>query len=134
MAANPLALPRPISPAAHAMLDYGVATTFFVLGARYRRRNNRAAALAFINGAMVLGMSMLTDYPGGVWRRLTFKTHRTLDIVQAALAGAGPALFGFSDTAEAKAFYGQATSEAGVIGMTDWDAQPARNRAPAMSA
>jgi hypothetical protein len=58
------------------MLDYSVATTFFVLGARYRGRNNRAAALAFINGAMVLGMLMLTGDPGGIWRRLTFKTHR----------------------------------------------------------
>jgi len=116
------ALPKPISPAGHAVLDYGVAATFFMLGARYRGRNNAASALAFINGGMVLAMSLLTDYPGGVWRKLSFKTHRTLDIVQGALAGAGPALLGFADQPEAKTFYAQAASEAGVIGMTDWDA------------
>jgi hypothetical protein len=71
---------------------------------------------------MVLGMSMLTDYPGGVFRALSFRTHRTGDIVQAVLAGLGPVLFGFGNDPEAKYFYGQAASEAGVIAATDWDA------------
>jgi hypothetical protein len=111
-----------ISPAQHAMLDYGVAATFFGIGAALWNRHRPAARLAFMNGAMVLGMSMLTNYPGGVYRRLSFKTHRTGDIVQAALAGFGPALFGFSGDPEAKYFYGQALSEAGVIAATDWNA------------
>lgn len=71
---------------------------------------------------MVLGMSLLTDYPGGVFRTLSFRTHRTGDIVQAALAGLGPILFGFAGDREANYFYGQALSEAGVIAATDWDA------------
>ena len=111
-----------ISPAQHAMLDYGVAATFFGIGAALWNRHRPAARLAFMNGAMVLGMSMLTNYPGGVYRRLSFKTHRTGDIVQAALAGFGPALFGFSGDPEAKYFYGQAASEVGVIAATDWNA------------
>ena len=41
---------------------------------------------------------------------------------QAALAGLGPVLFGFADEPEAKFFYGQAASEAGVIATTDWNA------------
>jgi hypothetical protein len=113
---------KPIGPAEHAVLDYGVAGTFFMLGFRYRGQNNAAATLAFINGAMVLGMSLFTDYPGGVWRRISFKTHGMLDGVQAALAGAGPALFGFAGAPEARTFYAQAASEAGVIAMTDWNA------------
>jgi len=117
-----LALPKTIGPAQHAVLDYGVAATFFAMGARYRGRNNAAAALAFINGGMVLGMSLFTDYPGGVWRRISFKTHGILDGVQAALAGLGPLFFGFAGEPEAKAFYAQATSEVGVIAMTDWSA------------
>jgi len=111
-----------ISPAQHAVLDYGVAATFFMLGFRYRRRNKAAAVLAFINGGMVLGMSMLTDYPGGIWRRISFKTHRTLDAVQAGLTAFGPVALGFGNAPEAKTFYSQATSEVGVIAMTDWDA------------
>ena len=115
-------VPKTISPAKHAMLDYGVAATFLSMGFKYKGRNNAAAALAFINGGMVLGMSMMTDYPGGIWPRISFKTHRTLDAVQAALTAVGPVLFGFGRAPEAKTFYAQATSEVGVIAMTDWDA------------
>jgi hypothetical protein len=111
-----------ISPAQHAVLDYSVAATFFALGAKFSGRHPAAAALAFINGGMVLGMSLLTAYPGGIWPRISFKTHGMLDCVQAALAGAGPVLFGFAGDPEAKAFYAQATSEVGVIAMTDWKA------------
>jgi hypothetical protein len=111
-----------ISPAQHAMLDYGVAATFFGVGAALWSRHRPAAALAIVNGAMVLGMSLLTNYPGGVYRTLSFKTHRTGDIAQAALAGLGPMLFGFSRDPEARYFYGQALSEVGVIAATDWNA------------
>ena len=63
-----------------------VAILFFALGMRYRNRNRAASALAFINGGMVLGMSMLTRYPGGVWPTISFKTHGTMDVVQAGEA------------------------------------------------
>jgi hypothetical protein len=111
-----------ISPAQHAMLDYGVAATFLAFGFSVLARHRPAATLAFVNGAMILGISMLTDYPGGVFRSLSFRAHRTGDIGQAILAGLGPVLFGFADDPEAKFFYGQAASEVAVIGATDWDA------------
>ena len=114
-------IPR-ISPPQHAILDYGVAAAFFAFGFYARSRHRPAAALAFANGAMVLGMSVLTDYPGGVLPILSFRGHRTGDIAQAALAGLGPVLFGFANDPEAKYFYGQAGTEIGVIAATDWDA------------
>lgn len=123
MANEQLAVTRAISPAQHAVLDYGVAATFFGLGISCRNRSPRASALAFINGAMVLGMSMLTDYPGGIWRKISFRTHGKLDVAQAALAGLGPLLFGFGNAPEARAFHVQALSEVGVVTMTDWDGQ-----------
>ena len=116
------AIPAVISPAQHAVLDYGVAATFFLVGQRLQSRHRRASNLAFLNGAMVLGMSLLTNYPGGVYKTLSFKGHRNGDIVQAALAGLGPAMFGFAKDPEAKYFYSQALSEAGVIAATDWNA------------
>jgi hypothetical protein len=115
-------LTKTISPRQHAMLDYGVAASFFAVGFSLMDRHRAAATLAFLNGGMVLGMSMLTDYPGGVFRAISFRAHRTGDIIQAALAGAGPLLFGFARDEEAKYFYGQALSEVGVIAATDWDA------------
>ena len=123
MANEQLAVTRAISPAQHAVLDYGVAATFFGLGISYRNRSPRASVLAFINGAMVLGMSMLTDYPGGIWRKISFRTHGKLDVAQAALAGLGPLLFGFGNAPEARAFHMQALSEVGVVTMTDWNGQ-----------
>jgi hypothetical protein len=113
---------KPITPAAHAVLDYTVAATFIGVGAWLMGRHRPAATLALVNGVMVAGMSMLTDYPGGVFRVLSFRGHRTGDVIQAALAGLGPALFGFAGDEEAKFFYGQAASEIGVIAATDWDA------------
>ncbi len=123
MASEQLTTTRAINPAQHAVLDYGVAATFFGLGMSYRDRNRRASALAFINGAMVLGMSLLTNYPGGIWRKISFRTHGKLDVVQAALAGLGPLFFGFAEAPEARTFHMQALSEVGVIAMTDWDGQ-----------
>ena len=117
-----LSAAKMISPAQHAVLDYGVAATFFGLAGRYRGRHNAAAGLALVNGAMVLGMSLFTDYPGGVWRRISFKTHRTLDLVQAALTGFGPVVLGFANAPDARPFYAQAVSELGVVAMTDWNA------------
>jgi hypothetical protein len=113
---------KTISPAKHALLDYGVVATFFGMGMRFRGKNNAASALAFVNAGMVLGVSMATDYPGGVWKRISFKTHGMMDVMQAALAGIGPILFGFARTPEAKPFYAQAASEVGVIAATDWNA------------
>jgi hypothetical protein len=116
------ALSKTISPAQHAVLDYGVAAAFLAFGVANASRHRAASALAFVNGAMVLGMSLMTDYPGGIMRAISFRGHRTGDIIQAMLAGLGPILFGFADDLEAKYFYGQAMSEAGVIAATDWDA------------
>jgi hypothetical protein len=123
-----ISLSRTISPAQHAVLDYGVAAMFLTVANQYRGRNDAAAALAFINGVMVLGMSMFTDYPGGIWRRISFRTHGVLDLVQAALTGVGPALLGFASPPEAPTFYAQAASELGVVMTTDWNSAQASSR------
>lgn len=117
-----------ITPAQHAVLDYGVAATFFALAVRYRDRNPAASTLAFINGGMVLGLSLITDYRGGIWPKVSFKGHGTADLLQAALTGLGPLLSGFADKPEAATFYGLAISELGVVAMTDWNSTPGTNR------
>ena len=114
---------KTIDPARHAMLDYGVAFTYFSLAAKFWKSHRPAAALAILNGAMVLGVSVFTDYPGGLWRKISFPAHGALDVMQASIAGVGPILMGFAGDAEAKTFYGQAISEIGVIAATDWHAQ-----------
>jgi hypothetical protein len=111
-----------ITPRVHAVLDYSVAGTFLAVGMRLATHHRRAAALAFLNGGLVLGLSLLTDYPGGVWRVISFKSHGVADAMQAGLAALGPVLMGFPSDPEAAYFYGQAASEVGVIAATDWNA------------
>jgi hypothetical protein len=115
-------VPKFINAKGHAVLDYLTAGTFLAMGMALRKRHARASTLAFINGAAVLGLSLMTDYPGGVWRTISFKTHGTIDMIQAAMTATGPTLMGFAGDPEAQFFHGQALLEGGVVAATDWNA------------
>ena len=115
-------VPKILDARGHAVMDYLTAGTFLTLGFVFRRRNTRASTLAFIHGASVLLTSLMTDYPGGVWRTISFKTHGALDVTQAALVALGPTMLGFADEPEAQVFHGQAFLEGGVIAATNWNA------------
>ncbi len=123
-------VPKVIPPKVHAWLDFAVTTYFLGLGVWFAMRGKAGpATAAFVNGGMVAGVSMFTDYDGDGNKPISFKLHGTLDFVQATTAALGPALHGFADEPEAKYFYGQAANELGVIAMTDWDAgMPKRSR------
>lgn len=111
-----------IDPATHAVLDYMTAGMFLAMGLAMRNRHRGASTLAFMNGMAVLGLSLLTRYPGGLFQVLSFKTHGMVDTVQAGMSAFGPALMGFAKDKEAAMFYGQAALESGVIAATDWSA------------
>jgi hypothetical protein len=116
-------VPKYFSPRVHSWLDFAVTTYFLGLGVWFAMHGRgRAATAAFINGAMVAGVSALTDYEGDGRKPLGFKMHGTLDAVQAATAALGPVLNGFAGEPEAEFFWGQAANELGVIATTDWDA------------
>jgi hypothetical protein len=123
-------VPKYISPRVHAWLDVAVTSYFFGLGIWCAvRGKGRAATAAFVNGAMVAGVSMMTDYDGDRKKPINFKMHGTMDALQATTAALGPLIHGFADEPEAKYFWGQAANEVGVIAMTDWDAgMPAKRR------
>lgn len=116
-------MPKLISPRVHRWLDVGVTGYFLGLGAWFvRGRRGGAAISAFVNAAMVAGVSLLTDYDGDGRKPINFKLHGTLDAVQATTAALGPILHGFAGEREALLFYGQAVNELAVIASTDWDA------------
>lgn len=116
-------MPKMISPRVHRWLDVGVAGYFLGLGAWFAsHRKGGAATAAFLNGAMVAGVSLFTDYDGDGRKPINFKLHGTLDAVQAATAALGPVLHGFAGERDALFFYGQALNEVAVIASTDWDA------------
>ena len=122
-------VPKVIDPTTHAVLDYLTAGTFIAMGFGLMNRNRAAAGLAFANGFAVLGLSLMTDYPGGVFRTLSFKTHGTIDVLQAGMSALGPMMLGFADEPEAQFFHGQAAVEAAVVAATDWNNAAARQAA-----
>jgi hypothetical protein len=115
-------VPKMISPGVHRWLDIAVTGYFLSLGVLFAARGKAGAAIAaFVNGGMVAGVSMFTDYEGTGEKPISFKLHGTLDAVQAATAALGPVLHGFAGEPEAAYFYGQALNEVAVIATTDWD-------------
>jgi hypothetical protein len=115
-------VPKVITPAMHAVADYSTVAALFALGAYLRDRNTTASTFAFVNAGLVLMTSLCTDYPGGAVRGISFKMHGMMDTLQAGMLALGPAMLGFSDTDDARLFYGQAALEMGVVAATDWDA------------
>ena len=115
-------VPKVISAKGHAVIDYLTAGSFFAAWYALRRRNPTAASLACANGMAVLGSSMLTNYPGGIWPVFSFKTHGLIDVGLTAMAALGPTVLGFADEPAGQFFHGQAAMEAGVVAATDFSA------------
>jgi hypothetical protein len=118
-------LPKTIDPATHSVLDYLTVSYFMLLAGMFWGSNKRAAVGALINGGMVLGLSMLTDYPGGL-KKISFRNHGKGDILQALTAAGIPNVLGFSNEAAALPFRLQALNEAIVIAATDFNSEEAR--------
>jgi hypothetical protein len=122
-------VPKVIDPSTHAVLDYLTAGAFIAMGFGLMNRHRDAANLAFCNGLAVLGLSLMTDYPGGVFRTISFKTHGVIDVLQAGMSALGPSVLGFAGEPEAQMFHAQAAIEAAVVASTDWDGTSMRQLA-----
>jgi hypothetical protein len=100
-------IPRMVSPKAHAIIDYASAGIFLGSAAWFWRRNRRAALASLLCGGAELGLMLLTDYPGGMKKILSFETHREVDYGLAAMAASAPETMAFKDTGERKFFRAQ---------------------------
>jgi len=100
-------IPRMVSPKAHAIIDYASAGIFLGSAAWFWRRNRRAALASLLCGGAELGLMLLTDYPGGMKKILSFETHREMDYGLAAMAASAPETMAFKDTGEKKFFRAQ---------------------------
>ena len=65
--------------------------------------------------------SMLTDYPGGIKKAISFQTHGKIDAGLAGLTATVPNFFAFNDEDEAAFFRTMAIGESLVTGLTDFD-------------
>ena len=121
-------LPKVISPKTHAIIDYATAGSFLVMGALLWKRHKRAAIGSVVCGAIEANTAMMTDYPGGVAKLISFETHGKIDSGFAGFVGLLPSILGFGDEKEAWFFRGQAMGLAAVTGMTDFEYYEASGR------
>lgn len=117
-------LPKVISPKTHAIIDYAVAGSFFLMGGLMWRSSKRAAIASFACGAAETAVAMLTDYPGGVARLISFETHGKIDAGTSGAVAMIPSLLGFSDQKKAIFFRAQGVGMAATTGMTDFESYP----------
>jgi len=65
-------------------------------------------------------LSAITDYPGGITRQVSFRTHGRIDGGLALLTASLPEFMNFSDTPQARLFDMQAIGIAATAGLTDF--------------
>ena len=71
------------------------------------QRSKRAALAALICGGAELAVSLMTDYPGGVRKVISFRTHGEIDLGLAAMTATMPEFLAFKDDSEKNFFLAQ---------------------------
>jgi len=102
IAAKPF--PRAISPRAHAVVDYIIVASFVSTALWFWGKTKRAALAALISGGAKLAVNLLTDYPGGVKKTISFGKHRDIDFGLAAMTASLPEFLAFKHDEERKYF------------------------------
>ncbi len=113
-------LPSVISPTGHAVADYATAAGFLAFGAWAWRHRRHAALASILCGTFQVGVALMTDYPGGITKHISFRSHGRIDVGFAAMVGTMPDYMGFKDADEARFFRMQAIALAAVTGLTDF--------------
>ena len=104
-------LPKLLSVEAHQAADFLLAGSFAAAGAWFFRRNRRAALAAWISGASLLGLTLLTSYPGKKRRHLAFPLHGKIETGMAAMIAGMPEFLRLEDEKERHFF----TLKAGLL-------------------
>lgn len=112
-------MPKAVTPKGHAVIDYLTVGAFLITGALYWRRHKRAALSAFICGGAELALSLITDYPGGVKKVISFPTHCKVDLGLAAMTATMPEFMGFKDDREKRFFLAQSAGITLAANLTD---------------
>jgi hypothetical protein len=121
-------LPKLLSPDAHHVADYLLAGSFIAAGAWFWRRNRRAAMASWISAGSLLGLSMLTSYPGKNRRYLPFPVHGKIETGMAAMVAAMPELLRLEDDNQRHFFAVKAGLLTVISNLTAFSERPSRTR------
>ncbi|MCE7063326.1 SPW repeat protein [Dyadobacter sp. CY343] len=87
-----------ISTKLHSKLDYATGPLFIAMPWIVGFNDNLTATWTLIAiGAMVILMSLFTDYEGGMVRSIPMSAHLNIDIVTGLFLAASPWILGFHD-------------------------------------
>jgi hypothetical protein len=81
-------------------------------------RNKRASIAALIAGGAKLAVNLLTNYPGGVKKVISFDTHREIDLGLAAMTATLPEFLAFKGDGERKFFLAEGAMITAVSQLT----------------
>jgi SPW repeat len=113
-----------LDPLEHGVIDYvaagGMMLSPWMFGFS---RNRRAKLNAIGSGAAILGLSLMTRYPLGVFKVISFPTHGVIETVAAMMTVAAPWTMGFSDDKSAcRTHVLSGLGTLAVVAMTDYQA------------
>ena len=118
MVAKPF--PRVISPRTRAVLDHVNVGILLMSGAWFWRRNKRAALAALVGGGTELVLNLITSYPGGERKAISFRSRRDIDLGVAGMIATMPEFFSFKDDEERKFFMAEGVLLAVVTELTQF--------------
>jgi hypothetical protein len=113
-------MPKVISPKSHAIADYITLGGLVLMGALFWKKNKRAAVAALTCATAEAANTLLTDFPGGAAKLISFQTHGKIDMGLAATCSAMPSFMGFDDEPEAKFFRVMGLNITTVTALTDF--------------
>jgi hypothetical protein len=114
--------PKVINPKTHGIIDYAIAGA--IMSAPYlfnfRKKDRTATWISRFAGLGVLGLSLTTNYPLGVFKKVPFPTHGIIEASSAAFLATAPLIFGYR-TRRASLFHTIAgLSTLGVVALTNY--------------
>jgi hypothetical protein len=114
-------MPKVISPKGHAIADYAMAAGAFAAAIAFFKANKKAAGVgALIAGAVEVLNPMITDFPGGVFKLISFPTHGRIDVGATTMVASLPKVMGLESGIETNFFYIHAAAAMGVVAMTNF--------------
>src|SRR5260370_36224604 len=113
-------MPKMISLKVHAIADYITLGGLVAMGALLWKKNRLASIAALACAGAGAANTLLTDFPGGVAKKIKLPTHGKIDMGLGATCSALPNFMGFEDEPEAKVFRGMGLSITAIGALTDF--------------
>lgn len=113
-----------LKPLPHAVIDYAMAGTMMAAPWLFGFSRNRAARrYAVMSGAGILGLSLMTKYPLGAVKLVSFPAHGVVETLAGLMTAAAPWLLGFSRDPKAKwTHVASGLGTLAVVAVTDYSA------------